>query len=82
MVIIEIELVYPYAQSMATLCDFCSLWETVLIRGGTHRKKAAISMPDKHFLKIFKESPQRKKYTVPKGMETFIKSLKATDIKK
>lgn len=72
--VIEIKLVYPYKRSMATLVDFCSLWDCVLLGGGTNRLKAIISMPVVHFKKIFGENPKVGKYKVPQGTEYFTTS--------
>jgi hypothetical protein len=69
--LIELELVYPYKKSMATLADFCTLWECGLLGGGTNRAIAKISMPSKHFKKIFGMNPSIKDYDIPRGAEKF-----------
>ncbi len=73
--IIELELVYPYKLSLDTLLDFCGLWGCMLCYGGTRKIKAVISMPAKHFKKIFGQNPREKEYPVPNGMEKFIEKV-------
>lgn len=70
--IIELELVFPYKLSMGVLLEFCYLWDTHLISGGTKKLKATISMPSHHFKKIFGRNPIAREYKVPKGMEKFV----------
>lgn len=70
--IIELELVFPYKISMGILVEFCYLWDSHLISGGTKKLEARISMPSHHFKKIFGRNPAKREYPVPKGMEKFI----------
>lgn len=79
-VILEIELVYPYKNSMATLAEFCFLWNCNIISGGTRRLKAIISMPSNHFKRIFGSNPVVKEYKIPSGTEKFISALKVKKI--
>ena len=79
-VIIELQLVFPYKLSMGTLVEFCSLWDCVLLHGGTKKIKARISMPHIHFKKIFGTNPKKQEYSVPSGMESFIESLRVKKI--
>ena len=74
--IIELDLVYPYKISLSTLVEFCRLWDSIVLYGGSHRLKAIISMPSRHFRTIFGVNPQVKKYSVPSGVEKFIEALK------
>ena len=79
-VIIELQLVFPYKKYIGILSEFCSLWQTRILSGGTKRIKAIISMPVNKFKIIFGENPIIKTYNVPSGMEKFIESLKVKDI--
>lgn len=79
-VIIELQLIFPYKLSMGTLVDFCSLWDSTLLHGGTKKIKARFSMPLVHFKKIFGTNPTKKEYPVPSGMESFIESLRVRKI--
>ena len=75
-----LELVFPYKLSMGTLVEFCYLWDSTILYGGTKRIKAIISMPGIHFKKIFGQNPREKSYPVPTGMEHFISSLRVKSI--
>ncbi len=79
-VIIELELVFSYRLSLGTLVEFCNLWDSTLLYGGTKKLKAIISMPGIHFKKIFGTNPREKEYPVPSGMEKFISKLVVKDI--
>ena len=79
-VIITLELVFPYKISMATLVEFCYLWDSTILYGGTKRLKAIISMPGIHFKKIFGQNPREKSYPVPSGMGYFIDNLRVKNI--
>jgi hypothetical protein len=79
-VIIELELVFPYKISMGVLAEFCSLWDSVILSGGTKKIKAVISMPGIHFKKIFGQNPREISYEVPSGMGHFIESLKVKTV--
>lgn len=74
-VIIELELVFPYKISMGVLVEFCHLWDSLLISGGTKKLKSVISMSVRNFKKIFGNNPEVKTYPVPRGMEKFIDKL-------
>jgi len=80
-IILELELVYPYKLSLNTLIDFCGLWECIVCYGGTNKLKAVISMPAKHFKRIFGHNPREKQYPVPNGMEKFIEKVKVKEIR-
>jgi hypothetical protein len=71
----EVELVFPYQLSMNILIEFCNLWDCNILKGGTRKIKAIISMPYSNFKKIFKEEPQKKEYKIPSGMEKFINNI-------
>ena len=73
--IIEVELVYPYDQSLSTLLEFNNLWLCNIMRGGTRRKKALIRMPITKFKKIFGVNPQKGEYEVPKNTKHFLSSI-------
>ena len=77
---IELELVFPYKRSMVILSEFCSLWDSTILYGGTKIRKSVISMPIAHFKKIFKENPIKKEYQVPAGMERFVELLRVKKI--
>ena len=79
-VVMELELVYPYKLSIDTLVEFCSLWGSRILSGGTQKRKAIISMPAHHFKTIFGTNPREKIYAVPSGAEKFICALKVKDI--
>ena len=79
-VIIELNLVYPYKLSMPVLAEFCSLWDSTILYGGTKRLKALISMPSVHFKKIFGHNPRVGGYNVPSGTGHFIESLKVKKV--
>lgn len=79
-VLIELKLVYPYKVSMDTLTEFCSLWDCTILKGGTHRLRASISMPSDHFKKIFGKNPQTGTYEVPTGTGHFITSWKVKKV--
>lgn len=78
--IIELSLVPPYERSMGTLIEFCGLWDSTPLYGGTKRRKAVISMPSHHFKSIFGRNPSVGQYAVPTGTEKFIESLKVKKI--
>lgn len=78
--IIECDLIYPFSQSMMTLVEFCSLWGSTLLFGGTKKQKVVFSMPQKYFKRITGENPRIGKYTLPSGMEKFISSFKVIEI--
>lgn len=78
--IIELELVFPYKISIATLVEFCSLWDSTILYGGTKRRKSVISMPSRHFKSIFGTNPMIAQYSVPKGMGHFIEGIKVIEI--
>lgn len=83
--ILELELSYPYSQSLLTLLEFCGLWDCDIMKAGSHSSRATISMPVNFFKSIFGENPRPDKtYEVPKGTEHFIvkiiiKKVKAND---
>jgi len=77
---IEIELVYPYKQSLDTLLDFVNIWACRIIKGGTSQSKAVISMPVKKFKNIFATNPRIGKYKIPAGTEHFISSVEVKKI--
>jgi hypothetical protein len=79
-VVMELELVHPYKISIDVLVEFCSLWETRILSGGTQKRIALIEMPAHHFKVIFGTNPREKKYAVPRGAESFIEALKVKDI--
>ena len=79
-VIIELNLVFPYKISMGVLVEFCSLWDSRILSGGTQRIKAIIDMPSNHFKVIFGKNPIVGTYSVPNGMNHFIESLKVKKI--
>lgn len=74
-VLLEMELVYPYSQSLSVLADFCVLYHSAILLAGTHKKLCKISMPLNHFKNIFHVNPIEKEYEVPSGMENFIESV-------
>jgi len=72
----ELELVYPYSQSLLTLLEFCGLWDCDILKAGTNDSNSVISMPTKFFKVIFGVNPVKgKRYEVPKGTEHFISSV-------
>lgn len=79
-VIIKLGLVFPYKKSMGILVEFCSLWNTTLLAGGTKKRRAIISMPAIHFKKIFGQNPRKREYPVPTGMGHFIEDLRVKKI--
>lgn len=79
-VILEMELVYPYRDSLSVLLDFCALWNSSVLLGGTYMAKAQISIPSHHFKKIFHTNPSKGQYPVPSGMEGFVESVKVLKI--
>ena len=79
-VIIELELVFPYKVSMATLADFCHIWGSTVWDGGTNKLKAVISIPGRHFKTIFGQNPREQAYPVPSGTGHFISALKVKEI--
>ena len=78
--IIELELVHPYKHSLGTLVEFCSVWDSTPIYGGTKKRRAMISMPSFHFKTIFGQNPRVGTYNVPKGTGKFIESLKVKNV--
>ncbi len=74
-VILELELVFPYKLSMGILVEFCYLWDSTLLHGGTRKIKSIISMPSHHFKKIFGVNPKEREYSIPSGMEKFISKI-------
>lgn len=79
-VIIDLELVFPYKLSMGILVEFCFLWDCHMIKGGTQKLQATISMPSDYFKQIFGRSPTIREYSVPKGMEKFISKMTVKEI--
>jgi hypothetical protein len=81
-VILELEMSYPYSQSLLTLLEFCGLWDCDIIKAGSHSSKSTISMPTKFFKVIFGENPiVGKDYEVPKGTENFIVKIIVKKVK-
>lgn len=81
-VVLELELVYPYSQSLLALLEFCGLWDCDIMKAGSHSAKATISMPVKFFKNIFGENPKPNKiYDVPKGTERFIAKVSVKKVK-
>lgn len=81
-VILELELAYPYSQSIMTLLEFCGLWDCDILKAGTNSADAVINMPTKFFKVIFGINPQKgKTYEVPKGTEHFIISIVVKKVK-
>ena len=80
-VIIELELAYPYRESLGTLNKFNVIWKCVLLGGGTNQEKAIISMPIDSFRQIFDVDPMVGEYEVPRRTEKFLTSLKVQKIK-
>lgn len=79
-VILEFSLVFPYKTSIGVLGEFCSLWESTLLYGGTKKRAAIISMPVKHFKSIFGTNPKEGSYNVPQGMGHFIETVNVTKV--
>lgn len=79
-VFIEYELVYPFSQSLNTLIDFCALNDSFLLFGGSYKSKARVSMPVNQFKRLFKSNPQIREYSIPSGMEKFVKSIKVKKV--
>ena len=79
-IILDMELVYPYSDSLTVLIDFCAIWDSALLFGGTYLAKAQISMPLTYFKKIFHENPQLKEYSIPSGMEKFVSKIRVSKI--
>lgn len=79
-VLLEMNLVHPYGQSLSVLSDFCSLYKSIILFAGTYRRLCSMSMPVEHFKKIFKCNPIIKEYPVPSGMENFVESIKVVRI--
>jgi len=79
-VIIELNLVFPYKISMGTLVEFCNLWDSRILSGGTQRLKVIIDMPSHHFKVIFGKNPIIGMSDIPSGMEYFIESLEVKKI--
>lgn len=80
-VLLECQIVYPYKRSIDTLVEFCSLWDSCLLEGGTNKLRAKILMPSVHFKKIFGANPRIGEYAVPSGMGYFINSLEVKKLK-
>ena len=78
--IIEIELPYPYKKSISVLVDFCTVWGSTILSGGTNRAKAFISMPSNRFKEIFGHNPIVGEYSVPSGAKSFMESLKVKEV--
>ena len=79
-VILELELVFPYKVSMATLTDFCQVWGSMILEGGTNKSKAVVAMPGSNFKTIFGQNPREQIYPVPSGTGHFIDALKVKEI--
>jgi hypothetical protein len=79
-VIIEFDLRCPFRQSLDTLLAFCSVWDSTVLYGGTCREQARITMPSRHFKRIFGMNPQVTEYKVPAGMEKFVTSCRVAKI--
>ena len=78
--IIEVKLIYPYKQSLTALLEFNNLWQCNILRGGTKKEKAVMSMPTMKFKKIFGVNPQKGEYEVPRNMKHFISSVRVKKI--
>ena len=75
-VIIELELINPYKNSLSILLNFVSIWDGSLLQGGAHDKICIISLFDKQFKSIFGIKPKRGRYKIPKNMTGFATSIK------
>lgn len=79
-VVMEFELIYPYSISMGVLVDFCHVWQCHILSGGTKKMKAKISMPSRHFERIFKIRPQVGHCQLPSGMGGFVDKITVTEV--
>ena len=79
-VIIEMEITSPLKKSFETIVEFCSLWDAVVLIGGTHKNFVKISFPLKYFKKIIGSNPKIGQYKVPRDMDKFVRSLEVKKI--
>lgn len=74
-IILELSLIYPYNISLFTLIEFCFLWDSIILYGGTKKIKAIISVPYSHFKKIFNKNPVVGKINVPDVLNKFVDNI-------
>jgi len=79
-IVLKVILKPPFKKSFNTLLDFCNIWSSSIIHGGTKNIEAQISVPEHKFEKLFKESPKISKFQVPKGAEFFIDKIEVINI--
>ncbi len=80
-VVLDINLIYPYNVSLHTLTEFCYLWDTTILSGGTYKIKAVLSMPYKHFKSIFNRNPMVGACDVPSILSKVVESVYVKEIK-
>lgn len=64
-VTVNFTLRFPPQASILKFEELCGLWGFLVIRAGTHRRKATVSMPAETFKKMFGESPRKGSVVVP-----------------
>jgi len=78
--IVELILVYPYNQSIATIIEFVQTWGLKIVSLNTNSNKAQIIIPSKKFKTMFHMNPKKGEFPVPSGAESFIESVLVKDI--
>ena len=77
---VDVQLQYPFAQSLEILHELVRLWGLNLLVASTRSSKAKLSFPDKSFKKMFNESPRKGEIIVPEGIRTFIARMWVTEV--
>lgn len=78
--VVQLNLIYPYVQSLLNLFDFISLWGCTLVSAATLSSQATIDIPLDKFKILFGENPRKGKYKVPVGAEYFLEAVEVKEI--
>jgi len=79
-IVLKVILKPPFKKSFNTLLDFCNIWSSSIIHGGTKNIEAQISVPEHKFEKLFKERPKVSEFKIPKGAEFFMQKVEVINI--
>lgn len=79
-IILQVELVRPYGQSLGALLEMANIWRCHLVKVSPSKPMQVIKMPWKSFKKIWGTNPKKGVIEIPSGTEFFITSIRILDI--
>jgi hypothetical protein len=74
--ILEVELVYPFKQSVEVFVAFCNVWEFKMLGCSTRKRIASLAAPWGKFKKIWHCNPVTGSHKVPEGAEGFLAAVR------